>query len=63
MSRKSFINGFSRALDLGATQSKKIVKKSSPADDNVKLKEDWVKVGKDIQFGIKKYRDCKQGGI
>lgn len=52
---QSFLNGLSRTLDIGSTQSKSASRKmGSLNSDKNSIKSDWKNVGNDIRESIKK---------
>ncbi len=52
---RSFLNGISKTLDIGSTQSRSSSRKiGSLVSDKNSIKSDWKNVGKDLMGSIKK---------
>jgi hypothetical protein len=59
MFSSAFMNGFARAIDLGATKSHKSNQNLLSKSDCEALNEDWKIVGQDLKFAMKEYEDGK----
>ena len=55
--RPSFIEGFSRILDIGTTLQEYNSSNTGVEADNKALESDWRAVGSDLRFAISKYEN------
>jgi len=57
-SMPSFLKGFGRVLDIGATMDEYNYSASENEADIDALKGDWKEIGKDLQISINNYRSA-----
>lgn len=57
---RSFVDGYGRAIDIGATRQKIVFDEILDVSDDDAIRSDWEAVGSDLKYGITAYDRRKQ---